>query len=399
MGTTNQHNLQGLHATLELGKNGQKIVSGSGKVSVTQADGATLIPMEVGAATASTHAVTQAQLDVVAGKSGGYLSYSYDASGNISQLSGQGSGDSGAIRHGDTYKIGTAGTFLGEAAEVGDFIVALVANPDISDNTSSNTDWLHDERRTASDLADGTTLDAANGKLLIKDAGVGTDKIAAAAVTTAKINASAVTEAKINNLAVTDAKLAAAAVTTDKIAATAVTEAKMSAGVTAKLANSEALHDTNVPNIETAIGGSFDSDNEGSIAAQTNYLTTTTIVGQLSQADSTLKLHHTDNAVRKLTAAHDAGTQNVGDAIKSGRVITAVMIRPTTIANGSGCTMTIGIAGDTDKYATASAIDLYDAGVSVINVNLPLSSDEQIIATVTQGTATQGTFQVTVLHG
>ena len=398
MGTTNQHNLQGLNATLELGKDGNRIVSGSGKVSATQADGTTLINVEIADATASTHAVTQAQLDVVAGKSGGYLAYSYDASGNISQLSGQGSGDSGAIRHGDTYKIGVAGTFLGEAAEVGDFIVALVANPDISDNTATNTDWLHDERRTASDLADGTTLDSAAGKLLIKDAGVSTDKIAAAAVTADKINASAVTEAKINNLAVTDAKLAAAAVTTDKIAATAVTEAKLANGVTAKLANSEALHDTNVPNIETAIGGSFDSDNEGLIAAQTNYLTTTTIVGQLSQADSTLKLHHTDNAGRTLTAAHDAGTQNVGDAIKSGRVLTTIMVTPTTTANGSGCTMTIGVSGDTDKYAAASAIDLYDSGVSIVNVNKPLSADEQIIATVTQGTATQGTFQVTVLH-
>jgi hypothetical protein len=158
------------------------------------------------------------------------------------------------------------------------------------------------------------------------------------------------------------------------------------------------LHDTNVPNIETAIGGSFDSDNEGAIAAQTNYLTTTTIVGQLSQADSTLKLHHTDNAGSTLTAAHDAGTQNVGDAIKSGRVLTTLMVTPTTTANGSGCTMTIGVSGDTDKYAASSAIDLYDAGVSIINVNKPLSADEQIIATVTQGTATQGTFQVTVLH-
>ena len=398
MGTTNQHNLQGLNETLELGKNGQKIVSGSGKVSVTQADGATLIPMEVGAATSSNQAVTQAQLDVVAGKSGGYLAYSYDASGNISQLSGQGSGDSGAIRHGDTYKIGTAGTFLGEAAEVGDFIVALVANPDISDNTASNTDWLHDERRTAGDLADGTTLDAANGKLLIKDAGVSTDKLAADAVTEDKIEGSAVTTDKVADVSITDDKIAAAAVVTDKIAANAVTEAKVSVGIAGKLANSEALHNTNIPNIDAMIGSGYDSDNDNTIAAQTNFLTTTTVTEQLSQADSTLKLHLTDNAGRKLSAAHDAGTQDVGDAIKSGRVLTTIMVRPTTTANGSGCTMTIGVSGDTDKYAAASAIDLYDAGVSIINVNKPLAADEQIIATVTQGTATQGTFQVTVLH-
>ena len=61
--------------------------------------------------------------------------------------------------------------------------------------------------------------------------------------------------------------------------------------------------------------------------------------------------------------------------------------------------MSVGISGDAGKYMAIADIDLYEGSVNSVAINKPLSSDEQIIATVTQGTATQGSFFVTVEHG
>lgn len=102
--------------------------------------------------------VTHSQLDAVDTVNGKCLSYSYDASDGISQLSGQGSGDSGEIQYRDTFKVTTPGTFLGVIVDVGDFVIALVANADVSDSTASNTDWFLDVRRTHSYRFNSTYL-------------------------------------------------------------------------------------------------------------------------------------------------------------------------------------------------------------------------------------------------
>lgn len=397
--STKQYSLGGINETVELGKDGHKIDgSNADYVKVTDKDD-TLLPVKVGAATASDEAVTQAQLDAVSAKTGGYLTYSYDASSGISQLSGQGSGDSGAIRYNDTFKVTTGGSFLGATAEAGDFVIALVANADVSDNTSSNTDWLLDTRRTAGDLADDSTLEASGGKIQVKDASVTLAKMAADSVDGSKIVDDSVDSEHVAAGALDTEHYADASITNDKIANATVAKAKLASAVQTTLTNADTEYSTRTPNIESAIGGSFDSDNDSAIAAQTNYLTGTTIVSQLAQADSRIKLDNDDNALRVASVSHDGGAQNIGSAIKSGRTLTSVKILPTTVANGADCTMSIGISGSASKYVAVADIDLYEATVQVVNLAHTLASDEQIIATVTQGTATAGTFTVLVEHG
>lgn len=398
--TTKQYSLAGINESVELGKDGH-IVDGSNSayVRVTDKDSA-LLPVKGGAATASDEFVTQAQLDAVDARTGGYLTYAYDASSGISQLSGQGSGDSGAIQYNDTFKVTTGGSFLGSTAEAGDFVIALVANADISDNTSSNTDWLLDTRRTAGDLADDTTLEASGGQIQIKDAGVTSAKLAADVINSGSLVADDVIDSEhIAAGALDNEHYADVSITGAKVASSTIAKSNLVAAVQTTLTNADTEYGTRTPNIESAIGGSFDSDNDSSIAAQTNYATNTTITGQLSQLDSRIKLDNDDNALRVVAATFDGGAQNIGSAVKSGRTLLAVKVNPTTVANGSGCTMSIGISGTASKYVAVGDIDLYESTVQVINLCHTLSSDEQLIATVTQGTATAGAFTVVVEHG
>ncbi|MCP4259887.1 MAG: hypothetical protein GY774_20600 [Planctomycetes bacterium] len=398
--TTKQYSLGGVNETVELGKDGH-VIDGSNAsyIKVTDKDDA-LLPVKGADATASDEFVTQSQLDAVEAKTGGYLSYSYDASSGISQLSGQGSGDSGAIQYMDTFKVTTGGSFLGLTAEAGDFVIALSAGADVSDNTSSNTDWLLDTRRTAGDLADDSTLEASGGQIQIKDGGVTSAKLAADAVNSGDLIADDVIDSEhIAAGALDNEHYADVSITGGKLANSTVPKDKLVAAVQTTLTNADTQYGTRNTNFESAIGGSFDSDSDSSIAAQTNYATNTTIVGQLSQIDSRMKLDNDDNALRTVSATHDGGAQNIGSAVKSGRTLTAVKVYPTTVANGSGCTMSIGISGSASKYVAVADIDLYESTVQVVHLAHTLSSDEQLIATVTQGTATAGTFTVVVEHG
>lgn len=397
--STKQFALSGVNEVVEFGKDGNKIdASNTGYIEVQNAGGST-IRVKGAAAQASDEFVTKTQLDAVNALAGGYLSYGYDASSGISQLSGQGSGDAGAILYGDTYKVTTSGTFLGQSAEAGDQVTALVAGADISDNTASNTDWLLIEIRTAGDLADGSSTDHTNGKIIVKDAGVTTDKIANANVTLEKMAANSVDSDQYVDGSIDEVHLASASVTTDKISNGTVTKGKLENSVQITLDKADTEYDTRTPNIESAIGGSFDADNDNSITGQSNYLTNPTITGQLQQADTRMKLDNDDNALRKATVTFDGGAQNIGASIKSGRAILRVTVTPVTVANGANCTMSIGVSGDAAKYMAIADIDLYEGSPNSQTVNLPLSSDEQIVATVTQGTATQGSFFVTVEHG
>lgn len=397
--TVKQFALGGINEVVEFGKDGHKVdASNSGYVKIVDT-GDTLIRVKAAAATASDELVVKSQLDAVNALAGGYLSYSYDASGNISQLSGQGSGDAGAILYGDTYKVGTSGTFLGQSAQAGDLVTALVAGADVADNTASNTDWMLIEIRTASDLADGVSTDHSSGKLIVKDAGVSTDKLADTAVTEPKMANLSVAERAIVDRAVTGSKVGLATLTDENHANNTITKGKLAAAVQTTLTNADTEYNTRTPNVEAIIGASVDLDTDAVVPAHSNYATATNLHAQIAQLDTQIKNHDDAAALRKVTASHDGGAQNVGASIASGRVITTVMVKPTTVANGANCVMSIGVSGDTSKYVAAADIDLYEATTQVFHINAELGSAEQIVATVTQGTATQGSFLVTVQHG
>lgn len=390
--------LSAINEEVELGKDGHVIDgTNSGHLTVKNNAG-NLIPIKAAPSTSSDELVVQAQLDAVHALAGGYLSYSYDASVGISQLSGQGSGSSGAILYGDTYKVTVTGSFLGQTAEAGDMITALVANADVSDNTSSNTDWMLIEIRTAADLADGVSTDNSSGKLVVKDLGISTGKLGAAVVTEAKNADNSNSTRTYIDRSVTGTKVAVGTLLDENVATATLTKAKLAAAVQTTLTNADTVYGTQVPNLESAIGGSFNSDNDSSIAAQTNYLTDTTITGQLQQADSRLKLVEDREAARKATVTYDGGAQNIGSAIDSGRDVVKIRVMPITVANGSGCTMSIGVSGDAAKYVPIADIDLYENSVQSFEFLHTLTSNEQVVATVTQGTATQGTFRVIVEH-
>lgn len=397
--TVKQFALGGVNEVVEFGKDGHQLdASNSGYVKIVD-NGDTLIRFKGAAATASDEFVTKLQLDAVNALAGGYLSYGYDASGNISQLSGNGSGDAGAILYGDTYKVTTSGTFLGQSAQAGDLVTALVAGADVSDNTASNTDWMLIEIRTASDLADGVSTDHSSGKIIVKDAGVSTDKIADNAVTLAKMADDSVDTAEIVDRAVTGAKVGLATLTDENHANNTITKGKLAAAVQTTLTNADTEYNTRTPNVEAIIGASVDLDTDAVVPAHSNYATATNLHGQIAQLDTQIKNHDDEAKLRKVSASHDGGAQNVGSAIASGRVVTTVMVTPVTVANGSNCVMSIGVSGQTAKYVAAADIDLYEGTTQVFHINAELSSSEQIVATVTQGTATQGSFLVTVQHG
>ncbi len=278
--TTNNYAQSGVNELLQLGKNGHLIDGrNAGQIELTDKDGV-LVKVKGAPASASDEFVTKTQLDAVNALAGGYLAYGFDASSSISQLSGQGSGASGAILYGDTFKVTTSGTFLGLAAEAGDQITALVAGADVSDDTNANTDWLLIEIRTAGDLADGVSTDHTNGKIIVKDGGISEQKMAALSVSETKMIDDSVSTRTIVARSVTGAKIAIGTIIDENVATGTLTEVKLHANVQAKLSKAVAAHDTRIPNIVSAIGG-FDSDNDSAIAAQANYLVATTITGQL----------------------------------------------------------------------------------------------------------------------
>lgn len=400
--TVKQFALGGVNETLELGKDGHVLdATNAGYLEIKGTDGS-LIRVKGAPAQASDELVTKQQLDAVNALAGGYLSYSYDITQGISQLSGQGTGDAGAILYGDTFKIGgtnQSGTFLGLPAESGDLVTALVAGADISDNTSSNTDWMLIEIRTASDLADGVSTDHSSGKIIVKDAGISTDKVAAQAITEPKMADDSVDNRSLISRSVTGDKVGLATLTDENHANSTISKGKLAASVQQTLTNADTEYNTRTPNVQAIIGASVDLDTDTTVPAHTNYATATNLHGQIAQLDTQIKNHDDVAKLRKVTATYSGGAQNVGSSIASGRVITTVMVKPVTVANGGNCVMSIGVAGDTSKYVAAADIDLYEATTQVFHINAELSSAEQVIATVSQGTSTQGTFLVTVAHG
>lgn len=53
-----------------------------------------------------------------------------------------GSGDGGAIDKNDYWTFSADGTILGEAVHKYEKLIAVVSNPDTTDNTGANTDWV-----------------------------------------------------------------------------------------------------------------------------------------------------------------------------------------------------------------------------------------------------------------
>lgn len=396
-----QNDLVGVANKIQLGEGGHQVDASNATYFKMVDKDNSLLPVKGAQSTASDEYVTQAQLDGVSAEiTGEWNAYSYDATASLTQLSGEGSGDNGAILRGDKYKVENDGSILGTSVNAGAGLVALVDSAPLSGTNPTpqiGTHWLIIEIKDANDLADGTTTEAVGGKVGVKDGGVSTDKLDADAVTGDKIADDSVDSEHIAAGALDNEHYAAASITGGKVANATIEKAKLVAAVQTTLSNADTQYGTRNDNFESAIGGSFDSDNDSTIAAQTNYLTGTTIVSQLAQADARMKLDNDDNAKREVTiTTASSATVNVGASIKSGRTLTRVSIVPDDQWNGTTADIEVGVSGNTGKYMNIA--NLYNNNLQHKFHADKLTSDTQVIVTFTKGDATAGSCYILVEH-
>ena len=180
--------------------------------------------------------------------------------------------------------------------------------------------------------------------------------------------------AEIVDRAVTGAKVGLATLTDENHANSTITKGKLAAAVQTTLTNADTEYNTRTPNLSSQSWAHLLTlTPDAVVPAHTNYATATNLHGQIAQLDTQIKNHDDIAALRKVTASHDGGAQNVGSSIASGRVITTIMVKPLTVANGANCVMSIGVSGDTSKYVAAADIDLEESTTQVFHVNAELS--------------------------
>lgn len=395
--------------TLEHGKNGNVMdASVAGQFTAKDKDG-NLAEMRGGAAVSPEGYITQAQFDAgidsVRGLSGTDASYQYDATSGISQLANQGTGANGEIEQNDQFFVAVGGSFLGTyTLEAGDYIRARKRNPDVTDNTSSNTDWYVDIRRTSGDLADGVTLESANDKIQMKDGGTTTNKIADLNVTAGKMADDSVPTRTIVDRNVTGQKVAVGTLTDENHANSTITKGKLATAVQTTLTNADTAYGTRTPNLASALGGGFNSDTDNSIAANT-LLTNTTVTGQLAQADTELQRITADSALRKATINYSDSSVNIGSAVPSGNTLLRGTLKTVTQGshgtdNVAGLTLQIGVSGNLNKYADVGVFDLFDPAGAIhpFTIMTTLGSQEQLVATLTDtdGTGIAGQWEITI---
>ncbi len=395
--------------SVELGKNGN-VLDGTvaGQVAVKDKDG-NLTEVRGSYAITPEGFVTQAQFDAgidsVRGLSGTDASYQYDATSGISQLSLQGTGASGEIEQNDQFKVSVGGSFLGTfTLEAGDYIRARKRNPDVADNTSSNTDWYVDIRRTAGDLADGVTLEAAGGLIQQKDGGTTTNKIADLNVTAGKMADDSVLTRAVVDRNITGQKVALGTLLDENHANSTISKGKLVTAVQTTLTNADTAYGTRTPNLASALGGGFNSDTDSAIAGNT-LLTNTTVTGQLAQADTELQRITADTALRKATINYSDTSVNIGSAVPSGNTLLRGTLKTVTQGshgtdNVAGLTLQIGISGNLTKYADVTVFDLFDPAGAIhpFTIMTTLGSQEQLIATLTDtdGTGIAGQWEIII---
>lgn len=105
--------------------------------------------IKIGDGTAPTSAINKGQLDTSITETRAYIDSKVqnlgEYVGKINPTAGlptTGSGVGNAIDKGDWWYIEAEGNLLGVPVHVGDRLQALVANPDTTDNTAANTDFV-----------------------------------------------------------------------------------------------------------------------------------------------------------------------------------------------------------------------------------------------------------------
>lgn len=93
----------------------------------------------------------------------------------------------------------------------------------------------------------------------------------------------------------------------------------------------------------------------------------------------------------------DAGVVNVGSALPANARVLGVKLGVTQAFNGAGPTLTVGDAGDADRFMTVDQCDLTEASVQVTDTSHLYSLSTQVTATLSAAGASAGMVNLIVI--
>lgn len=391
-------NVSGLSGDVEFGPNGPRVKKVGSNVELLRNDGS-LSTARIADGTASDHGVTVGQLDAAMTGVGGYQSYEYDATGALTQLSGQGSGDGGDIRKNDTFEITSPGTVLGKTVQVGDRLVANIANPDLTPNDTTNLHWRVDDFKQPGQLVDNVTVESVSEKIQLKDRGTTGTKLALQTVLDENMADDSIPERAIQDRVVGGVNIKLGTILDENHGLGEIQQDKLDSSVSTKLDKGATVHDTEIPNIELAFGGSINFATDNSLSAHSDIMTNTTLIGKLDQAEVEMVRIVADSAARKSTVTYNGGaSQNIGSQVPAGRDATTVYITPSNTANTGDLELEIQTSTGTVIVPKGSIDVTQDGEVQVYPVSFNCAVSTQFVAVVTSSTATSGSFRVMIEH-
>ena len=326
-------NVEGLGADVEHGLNGPRVKATGSDFELLRNDG-NLATVRAADGVASDHLVTVGQLDSAMTGVGGYQSYKYDATGALTQLDGQGSGEGGSIRKNDTFEIDVAGTVLGKSVQVGDRLVANIAAPDLTPNDATNLQWRVDDFKQPGQIVDNVTVESVNEKVQLKDRGTTGSKLALQTVLAENMADDSIPERAMQDRIVGGINIKLGTILDENHALGEIQQDKLDPAVSTKLDKAATVHDTEMPNLEAVFGGSLNFATDNAMAAHSDIMTNTTLVGKLDQVETELVRIESDTEARKATVTYNGGgSQAIGSQVPAGRDAVSVRITPSNTAN------------------------------------------------------------------
>jgi hypothetical protein len=92
----------------------------------------------------------------------------------------------------------------------------------------------------------------------------------------------------------------------------------------------------------------------------------------------------------------DTGANNVGAAVSANGRVSGIWINVTQVFNGTTPTLTVGDAGDADRFVTTAEVDLKTVGLYKLDASHLYSVSTQVTATLVPDSSTTGAVNVTL---
>jgi hypothetical protein len=94
----------------------------------------------------------------------------------------------------------------------------------------------------------------------------------------------------------------------------------------------------------------------------------------------------------------DTGVVNIGAAVSGNGRVSGVWINVTQIFNGLAPTLTVGDAGDADRFVATTEVDLKTVGLYKMDASHLFSISTQVYATVVPDSSTTGAANITLYY-